>query len=177
MKLSQTSAVRRAADPLVLIAMFVLMFAPLSVALAWGSIGHRVVGQVADKKLEPKARAAVGKIMGNSSLGSVANWMDQVRGEPIGIKMKPWHFQSVDLCTAAAAPCPGDDCASRRIALAIDTLKAASKKRSKSEKEKADELKALRVLVHVVGDIHQPLHTAENGDFGGTPCSSRIARA
>ena len=133
-------------------------------ALAWGSIGHRVVGQVADKSLTRKAFAATSRIMGSSSLGDVANWMDEVRGTPEGEVMKPWHYQSVDLCHPSPAACAHDNCAGRRIEMAIETLKHEA---GRTRPSRARRLKALRVLVHLVGDVHQPLHTAENGDIGG----------
>lgn len=77
--------------------------------------------------------------------------------------MKPWHFQSVDVCNPAPAQCPFDNCAEKRIDSAIQTLRTY---KGKSEAAWQARLKALRVLVHVVGDIHQPLHAAENNDLG-----------
>ncbi len=130
--------------------------------LAWGSIGHRVVGQVADAHLTPTAQKAASAIMGSCSLGDVANWMDKVRKTPEGKAMKPWHFQSVDLCHPSLANC--EDCARHQIKQAIETLKTDH---GSDDASRARRLKALRVLVHLVGDVHQPLHAAENGDFGG----------
>jgi hypothetical protein len=127
-----------------------------SPALAWGSIGHRVVGQVADKHLTPKAVARVSKIMGSSSLGDVANWMDQVRGTPEGAAMQTWHYESIQACEPRKSTCSDKQCAGAQIGLVIEALKSGQ----------GDQLKALRVLVHLVGDIHQPLHAAENADHG-----------
>ena len=126
-------------------------------AMAWGSIGHRIVGQVADQHLTPKAAARVSKIMGTNSLGDVANWMDQVRDTPEGKAMEMWHYQSVDACTGTLLKCPEGNCAGPKVKQQEATLRSG----------KGDQLKALRVLVHLIGDIHQPLHTAENGDGGG----------
>lgn len=129
-----------------------------SAVFAWGSIGHRLVGQVADTGLKPTAAAKVSKIMGTNSLGDVANWMDQVRDTPEGKALRPWHFESVDACDSSKVKCQSNACAGPQIEAAIATLRSG----------KGDRLKALRVLVHLVGDIHQPLHTAENGgDIGG----------
>lgn len=135
-----------------------LALAPASPALAWGSIGHRLVGQVADAHLMPPAAAKVSKIMGTNSLGDAANWMDAVRGKPEGKGMDSWHFQSVQACDASKVQCHANNCAGPQIEAAIATLKSG----------RGDTLRALRILVHLVGDIHQPLHAAENGgDRGG----------
>ena len=139
------------------VVLLVLLMQP-SMAFAWGSIGHRVIGQVADMQLTPRAAAKVSRIMGSNSLGDVANWMDQVRSTPEGQKMKPWHFESVDVCDSSSIKCDNDRCASPQIEAAISALRNGQ----------GDQLNAVRVLVHLVGDIHQPLHSAENrGDYGG----------
>jgi len=129
-----------------------------SAVFAWGSIGHRIVGQVADAGLTPTAAARVSKIIGTNSLGDVATWMDDVRNKPEGRGLKAWHFESVGACDGANAQCLEKNCAGPQIEAAIAALRSGE----------GDQLKALRVLVHLLGDIHQPLHTAENnGDFGG----------
>lgn len=129
-------------------------------ALAWGASGHRVVGYIADGDLGPKARIAVHQIMNNDSLSSVATWMDDIRNDPtFGKKTREWHFDDVPVCKAGPTPCKDGNCAHAQIANAISTLKGSQ--------SHDDQLFALRVLVHLVGDIHQPLHSADNGDRGG----------
>ncbi|WP_310273201.1 S1/P1 nuclease [Roseateles saccharophilus] len=124
---------------------------------AWGSQGHRLVGLVADAELSPKARIAVHRIMGADSLTAVANWMDEVRGTPEGRSMQRWHFVTTKVCGRGEPTCKDGNCVTDRIEWARDALKSGSR---------ADALKALSVLVHLVGDIHQPLHAADNDDHG-----------
>ena len=128
-------------------------------ALAWGTAGHRVVGLVAEQGLSPKASAAVREVLAGESLADVANWMDEVRSTPEGKAMRPWHYDRVDACLATRDNCPNDDCATKRIELAVATLRGNA--------GTDDKRKALKVLVHLVGDLHQPLHAAENDDHGG----------
>ena len=125
---------------------------------AWGAQGHRVVGYVADAELSPKTRIAVRRIMQADSLASVANWMDEVRDTPEGRSMQRWHFVSTKVCGDGEPPCKNGNCVTGRIEWARDVLRTGSP---------TEALKALRVLVHLVGDVHQPLHTADNGDYGG----------
>ncbi|MCU7376182.1 S1/P1 nuclease [Paucibacter sp. O1-1] len=139
-----------------LLSLFAAVVLPVQDASAWGAIGHRVVGQVADRHLSPSAFLRVRQIMKNGSLGSVANWMDQVRGTPAGQGMDPWHYESLAACDGTRN-CGGDACAGPQIRSAITTLKSGH----------GDQRRALRILVHLIGDVHQPLHTAENRDRGG----------
>lgn len=129
-------------------------------AFAWGPQGHRMVGYIADGDLTPTAKAAVQKIMNNPSLSSVATWMDDVRDDPqLGPKMKEWHFDDVPVCNTEPAPCKDGNCAHAQIDAALETLRTA--------KDIDQQLNGLRVLVHLVGDIHQPLHSSDNHDAGG----------
>lgn len=125
---------------------------------SWGAEGHRMVGYVADAELSVKARISVRRIMHADSLASVSNWMDEVRGTPEGNAMQRWHFVNMKACGEAEAKCKNGNCATGRIEWARDTLRSGSPEEA---------LKALRVLVHLIGDVHQPLHAADNGDYGG----------
>ncbi|MCA6218101.1 hypothetical protein KGA65_16320 [Ideonella sp. B7] len=70
--------------------------------------------------------------------------------------MDHWYFESLRAC-GGARQCDGSDCARPQIRDAIATLKSGQ----------GDQRKALRILVHLIGDVHQPSHTTENGDRGG----------
>lgn len=133
-------------------------FVSCSASWAWGSQGHRLVAYVADAELSPKARIAVRRIMQADSLASIANWMDEVRGTSEGGAMQRWHFVTTKVCGGGEPSCKNGNCAFGRIDWARDTLKSGPPEEA---------LKALRVLVHLAGDIHQPLHAADNGDYGG----------
>ena len=129
------------------------------IAHAWGAEGHRLVGQVADLDLSTKTRLAVTGLMGgNPSLASVSTWMDEVRREPEYDYMKSWHFVNIEVCDGTSVPCPGGNCVTDRITWAIGELKSQDRQR---------QVLGLKVLVHLVGDIHQPLHAGDNGDQGG----------
>ncbi|WP_056192312.1 S1/P1 nuclease [Pelomonas sp. Root1237] len=130
--------------------------------MAWGAEGHRLVGYVADAELSPKARIEVRRIMKADSIASVANWMDEVRDTPEGRRMQRWHFITMKACGDLLPSCKNGNCATGRIEWARDVLRTGS----------SDEaLTALRVLVHLTGDVHQPLHAADNGDYGGNGAS------
>jgi hypothetical protein len=133
-------------------------------ASAWGPVGHETIARVAEDNLTPKARAEVAAILGpDSSLASVSNWADQIRHRRP--ETAPWHFIDLDARAPIAksdepAFCKGHDCVVDQIEIDIATLRSAKSPRSRK-------LEALRFLVHLVGDLHQPLHCADDADRGG----------
>lgn len=139
---------------------------PLS-AHAWGPEGHRITGLVAYELLTPQARAAVRYYLGSDDLAAAAVWMDQNR-PTLGNQFpgsSAWHFDDVPVCPDPSVDtCPNGNCASNKIA-SFDRML------SDSDATKDDRTLALRLVVHMVGDIHQPLHSADNHDRGGNQIS------
>ena len=142
-------------------------------AIAWGEEGHRMVGEIAERFLDPHARAQValllkddrlsdGQRSNRHSLGEVANWADEIKDTPWGRKRGSWHFDDVPLCgvTDRARYCRGGQCASAQLARHIEILGNA-----RLPARRRDE--ALKWVVHLMADIHQPLHAATRGDRGG----------
>jgi hypothetical protein len=141
-----------------------------SYARAWGNDGHQIVARIAALNLSPKARRHVAHLLGVSSgPTSVANAMARAAVWPDTYlrnhapKSKPWHF--IDICRGADASnldpfCPGGGCITKKI----------EEYRANIPKGQFDEFGGkgdLSLLIHFVGDIHQPLHCATNADRGG----------
>jgi hypothetical protein len=169
--------------------LFQVMLVPS--AHAWGPTGHRVVAEIAQRHLTPAAQAKVSRLLGGRTLADVANWPDELRSDPRFDKYKPLHFATVpdgvaSYRDAKKAPC-GD------IVVAIDALtaflrtgsrealysvKALSDKSDGSAQgacnpQETDPISpdtALRFLVHLMGDLHQPLHVGGT-DLGGNKVS------
>ncbi len=131
-------------------------------ALAWGKTGHRVVAALADAQLSGLARAHVEQILGpGESLDEAANWPDEMRSAPGKFWHKtatPWHYVTVNGITYDHAPAEGD------ALQALDRFTAVLKDPKAS---RADQQLALRFIVHLVGDLHQPLHVGKCCDRGG----------
>ncbi len=149
------------------------LWMPAANALAWGEEGHRMVGAIADNYLTPEARRQVVALLkddrladGESSyrrtLGEIAYWADEIKDTPWGKRRSAWHFDDIPVCADADASqyCKKGACASAQLARHLDML--ANKRESIRRKNEA-----LKWVVHLVGDIHQPLHTATHGDRGG----------
>jgi len=138
-----------------------LVAAAPSPALAWGKTGHRVVAAVADKQLSGLARARVQQILGTESLDEASTWPDEMRSAPDVFWQKtasPWHYVTVDGFTYDHAPSGGDGIT------ALTKYSAVLRDRGASL---ADRQLALRFIVHIVADLHQPLHAGKPGDRGG----------
>jgi nuclease S1 len=131
-------------------------------SFAWGKTGHRVVAAIADTQLSGLARAQIAQILGpGESLADVANWPDEMRSDPTPFWQKttpPWHYVTLNGFSYDHAPPEGDALA------ALAHFRATLQERNASL---ADKQLALRFIVHLVGDLHQPLHVGKCCDRGG----------
>lgn len=140
------------------------LFAPLQL-LAWGAQGHRIAGLIAEHYLSTKARAAVRAILGDSSLALAGTWADQVRRNRNFAFLSPWHYIDLDQSysysglRAYLAQDTSID-AYTRLQVLVTELKRPALAREK-------QLFDLRMLIHLVEDLHQPMHTGHTFDKGG----------
>jgi hypothetical protein len=156
-------------NSLALVLVLASAYAPL--ALAWGPQGHRTVGAIADRLLTPQAHAVVaqllnadldkyGNLSGRTTLEAISVWPDELYGTPAA--RATWHYDDVPICGTApkARYCPDGQCNTGQLQRLIGVLgdpRAAPRDRNE----------ALKWIVHLVGDIHQPMHAADNDDRGG----------
>jgi len=138
------------------------LLAPAS-AFAWGQCGHRVVGHLADERLDPAVAAKVKELLGGETLAMVSNWADEVRTDPRYHKGS-WHYTSVpDGETYADKERGGGEGKEDIVqAIALNLKILGDAERSKEERGIA-----LRWIAHLVGDLHQPLHVGRSEDKGG----------
>lgn len=143
---------------------FVVLFLLLTFSpeiKAWGILGHRVVGEVASQHLNEKAKLRVQNILGNQTLAEVSNWMDDIKSDSKYDSLSAWHYVTIpdNLKYSETNVSPKGDVITG-INFVIEQLKKGSLD-SVLEKE------YLMILVHLVGDIHQPLHVGNGTDRGG----------
>lgn len=133
-------------------------------AFAWGQTGHRITGAVADNYLSPRARAAVKDVLGSQTLAEVANWPDVMRSTPDPFwqtQSLPFHYVTIPVGQSyeAVGPPPEGD--------AITALTRFSAIAKDLKQPLAERQKALKFVIHIVGDLAQPLHVGQPGDRGG----------
>jgi hypothetical protein len=142
----------------------VLLYLPFS-SKAWGVLGHRIVGQIADSHLSPKAKKAITGILGNESIAMSSNWADFIKSDSAFNYLGPWHYINIKggLDEEQAIRAIEAD-TSVTVFNRINFLKAELKKKTLPLVTKQ---MYLRLLIHLVGDIHQPLHVGRPDDRGG----------
>jgi len=134
-------------------------------AHAWSAEGHRLTGMVAEGLLSPDAKAGLKKLMGKVDLAAASLVLDQQK-DALDQRIpgsRKWHYDDRPVCDAAAKPasyCPDGNCASVQIQHYYGVLVDEHSTRK-------DKQFAVQVLVHLVGDIHQPLHASDHDDAGG----------
>ncbi len=132
-----------------------------SLALAWGPDGHRIVADIADKHLTDKSRQAIGELLDNQSLEDVADWADEVRKEKP--EWSPWHFVDIPF-DAKAYDAQRDGKKGNNV---IDKITHYAEVLSDRHETRAKRAESLKLLVHFVGDVHQPMHCITRDDSGG----------
>ena len=164
------------------IPVFLLLFAALSAAspaaLAWSALGHRLVGAIAERHLTPAAEAQVRELLAGEpdpTLAGVAYWADALRNQdPPRFKLTSrWHYINAKgggCDFDEARDCPGGNC----VVAAIEKQRAILADRTQPREARRD---ALKFLVHLVGDAHQPMHAGDRTDAGGNQYQISLATA
>jgi hypothetical protein len=138
-------------------------------ANAWGPNGHRIVAIIAARHLKPKTKKAIEDILGKDvTLASVANYADAIRNS----KPETKNFHYVDIPKDATNYVESRDCKdTEKGDCVIKALERFSKQVVDQNESLASRRFALKFIVHLVGDLHQPLHCADNHDVGGNNVS------
>jgi hypothetical protein len=134
---------------------------------AWSALGHRLVGELAQRHLTPQALSQVQALLADEpdpSLAGVATWADDLRNsDPPRFKQtSKWHY-----INARGGGCGFDvarDCSEGCVVTAIERQRAILADRSQPLAARRD---ALKFIVHFVGDVHQPMHAGNRTDAGG----------
>jgi mannose/cellobiose epimerase-like protein (N-acyl-D-glucosamine 2-epimerase family) len=149
-------------------ALAAMLFALPPPAGAWGVRAHRVVADLAARQLRPAARAEVARLLAGEAdptLAGVSNWADDLREHDAerGPATSRWHFVNFpegDCTYVPARDCPDGRC----VIAAINRQFLVLSDTARPDGERAE---ALKFLVHLVADVHQPLHAAHADDRGG----------
>jgi hypothetical protein len=133
--------------------------------ISWGVTGHRTIAKIAENHLTPKAKLAVHKLLGTETLADVSNYADDIRSNPQYKYTGAWHYVNVPAGYSY-----------EQFSNEVRTMKADNvykmvlsceedlKNPDMSNTKRAD---ALKFLVHLIGDLHQPMHVSNAGDKGG----------
>jgi len=133
-------------------------------SFAWGPTGHRTVGDIAQKYLKKGVHRKITKILDGQSLSRVSNWPDKIRSDPENYAHTyTWHY--TDWPNGVSEYDPHNNSGSI-ITSTDQQIKILRDKKS----SKAEKAFAIKFIVHLIGDMHMPLHIGNGKDFGGSSC-------
>lgn len=130
-------------------------------AYPWGQKGHDTVAYIAECHLSPEAKAAAEELLDGRSIVYYANWLDNASHTPEYSFSKTWHYKNIDedeTFETAKINEKGD------IVTALEKQIAVLRDTTLSKEERS---LALKMTVHLLGDIHQPMHLGHASDLGG----------
>jgi hypothetical protein len=133
-------------------------------AFGWGQTGHRAVGEIAQSFLSTEATIRVHQILGGQSLARVSTWPDEIKSEPQTYQHTfIWHYTDWpdDMHEHTETGSSG-----QLMTSINDHLKTLKDPSAVSDKKAF----ALKFLVHLIGDLHMPLHVGNATDVGGNAC-------
>lgn len=142
--------------------LFSAVLLPLSLmAMAWGQKGHDVTAHIAERHLTPATQAAIDSIFDGRSIVYWANWLDNASHTADYAYTKTWHYRNVDADkTYLTMPANPSGDVTTGIRYAIRVLQDP-------EQPMQNKQLMLKILVHLVGDLHQPMHLGHATDLGG----------
>jgi hypothetical protein len=140
-----------------------LVFVLAASVETWGPQGHRLVAMVAANHLTPAARQNVKWLLGNDTLPGIAVWADAYVAAGHR-ETAPWHYVNIPANGSAyvsSRDCPRGDCV-------VDRIRDNQARLANRSLGRADRAMALKFVVHLVGDLHQPFHAigVERGGNG-----------
>lgn len=141
--------------------LFALTLLISTTAFGWGQKGHDVTAAIAERHLTRKAAKKIGLLLDGLSPVYWSNWMDNASHTPEYARTKTWHYLNVEHGQTfdEARRIPEGDVL-RAVEEITSTLKAGGL-------EPAEEAVKLRMLIHLVGDMHCPMHLGRLNDLGG----------
>ena len=127
----------------------------------WGQTGHRTVGEVADEHLTKKARKNIETLLGGQGLAYVSTYADEIKSDKKYDKYYTWHYVNFPIGSKyedSEKEEKGDIMTGMQHCISVLKDENASRE---------DQVFHLKLLVHLVGDLHQPLHVGKAEDRGG----------
>ena len=150
---------------LIVLSTFIMME---SVSLyAWGPMGHDVVASIAEQHLNRKTKRKINRLLGGHSIVYYSSWMDNIQNSPYWEngynQTKTWHYANVDkgLTYQTMQKNENGD--------VVNSLEMLTDAMINRYDELTDSMKVdyVKMIVHMVGDLHCPMHAGRLSDRGG----------
>ena len=149
----------------------ILPLAPL--AACWGELGHRTVAYLAYKHLTTPAQSWISDILQGEDISTAAIWPDLIKNQTRYNYSKAWHFYNVEgsfkaQCTLNSSDIPA--ACQKNNGCAIEAIANNTEVATNPTRNITDRAEALKFVLHIIGDLHQPLHTEAIAKGGNGIC-------
>lgn len=137
-------------------------------AFAWGQKGHDTVANIAERHFTEATADSVSRLLEGKSPVYWANWLDNASHTPEYAYSKTWHYKNIDADQQYDEVEPfesGDVITALRANIAVLADPTAADNRKAL---------ALKMVIHLVGDMHQPMHMGHKSDLGGNRTQVRF---
>ncbi len=141
---------------------FIFLVSSFQEIHAWGKLGHRIVGEIAERNIDSKTKKAFQELLETEDLARASTWADEIRSEPkTWGHTFPWHYVSIP---------DGKSYFDQKRVKEGDVIEALFRLEDvirDTKLPKLERVNALRLYIHFLGDLHQPLHVGRSEDYGG----------
>jgi hypothetical protein len=143
-------------------------------AFAFGPLGHQTVAEIASRGLNPHARAEVERLLGDrasNAMRDASTWADDLVNKGGHKELRPLHYVNYprDSCYYdARRDCRDGRCAEAALVRFAKVLATSH--------DDAERVEALKWVIHLVADVHQPLHAGYKDDRGGNDRQLQLLR-
>ena len=129
--------------------------------VVWGNTGHRAVGEIASNHLSKRVKRKISELLDGQSLAMVSTFADDIKSDNAFRKYSTWHYVNLndDETYQTSKKNPKGD-----LVTAIAKCKEVLLDKNSTKSDKAFHLK---MLIHFIGDLHQPMHVGRVSDRGG----------
>ena len=142
-----------------------IAFLGVNNCFAWGQKGHDVIAYIAEQHLTDATRQKVDSILDGMSMVYWANWLDNASHTHDYKYTSSWHYKNIDVeYSYDNAPVIPEGNIITALSLVVDSL-------SSDTISKATALFNMKLIVHLIGDMHQPMHFGRLSDIGGNRTS------
>ena len=128
---------------------------------AWGPTGHRTTGKIAEKHLTKKAKRQINELLKGESLAFVSTYGDEIKSDKKYNEFYTWHYVNMPLDSRYE---DSENNPKGDLVTGINKCISIIKDDTSSL---ADKTFYLKMLVHLMGDLHQPMHIGRKDDKGG----------
>ena len=138
-----------------------MLFPMLSFGNYWGQTGHRVTGHIAQNHLTGKAKRALNDLLDGHSLAFVSTYADEIKADRAYSKFSAWHYVNYPLGMRY------EDSEKSEYGDIITAIESCIEMVGNKNNNREDRVFYLKMLIHLIGDLHQPMHASRAEDKGG----------